>query len=88
VRRFSSIKKATSYCGLCGAENTSANIVKRIPLSKQRNKHPQLQVDIMPVFLGSGLRSFDGSSLERVRLEKINAQEVGARTSIRFRMKQ
>jgi hypothetical protein len=57
-------------------------------ISKQRNKHPQLHVDIMPVFLGSGLRSFDGSSLERVRLEKINVQEVGARTSIRFRMKQ
>jgi hypothetical protein len=54
VQRFSSIKKATSCCGLCGAENTSANTVKRIPLSKQRNKHPQLHVDIMPIFLGSG----------------------------------
>lgn len=41
VQRFSSIKKATSYCGLCGAENTSANIIKRTPLSKQRNKDPQ-----------------------------------------------
>jgi dihydrofolate reductase len=45
-------------------------------------------VDIMPVFLGIGLRSFESSSLERVRLEKINVQEVGARTSPRFRMKQ
>jgi transposase len=41
VPRFSSIKKATGYCGLCGAENTSANIIKRTPLSKQRNKHLQ-----------------------------------------------
>jgi dihydrofolate reductase len=48
----------------------------------------ELHVDIMPVFLGSGLRSFESSSLERVRLEKINVQEVGARTSLRFRMKQ
>ena len=47
----------------------------------------ELHVDIMPVFLGSGLRSFDGSGLEGVRLEKINVQEVGARTSLRFRMK-
>ncbi len=45
-------------------------------------------VGIMPVFLGIGLRSFESSSLERVRLEKINVQEVGARTSLRFRMKQ
>jgi len=48
----------------------------------------ELHVDIMPVFLGIGLRSFGSSSLERVRLEKINVQEVGARTSLRFRMKQ
>jgi transposase len=41
VQRFSSIKKAISYCGLCGAENSSANMIKRTPLSKQRNKHLQ-----------------------------------------------
>jgi transposase len=41
VQRFSSIKKAISYCGLCGAEKSSANIVQRTPLSKQRNKHLQ-----------------------------------------------
>ena len=41
VQRFSSIKKAISYCGLCGAEKRSANSVQRTPLSKQRNKHLQ-----------------------------------------------
>jgi transposase len=41
VQRFSSIKKAISYCGLCGAESSSAEFVKRTPLSKQRNKHLQ-----------------------------------------------
>ncbi len=35
------IKKAISYCGLCGAEKSSANTVQRTPLSKQRNKHLQ-----------------------------------------------
>jgi transposase len=30
-----------SYCGLCGAESSSADIIKRTPLSKQRNKHLQ-----------------------------------------------
>ena len=41
VQRFSSIKKAVSYCGLCGDEQSSANHVQRTPLSKQRNKHLQ-----------------------------------------------
>jgi len=36
VQRFSSIKKAISYCGLCGAEKSSGNTVQRTPLSKQR----------------------------------------------------
>jgi len=41
VRRISSIKKAISYCGLCGEENSSGSSVQRTPLSKQRNKHLQ-----------------------------------------------
>src|SRR3979409_1966034 len=41
VQRFSSIKKAISYCGLCGSEQSSGNTVQRTPLSKQRNKHLQ-----------------------------------------------
>jgi transposase len=41
VQRFSSIKKAISYCGLCGDEQSSANRMQRTPLSKQRNKHLQ-----------------------------------------------
>jgi transposase len=41
VQRFSSIKKAISYCGLCGDEQRSGNSVQRTPLSKQRNKHLQ-----------------------------------------------
>ena len=41
VQRFSSIKKAISYCGLCGSERSSGNTVQRTPLSKQRNKHLQ-----------------------------------------------
>ena len=41
VQRFSSIKKAVSYCGLCGAEKSSGNTTRRTPLSKQRNQHLQ-----------------------------------------------
>jgi transposase len=41
VKRFSSIKKAISYCGVCGAKEISANTFQRTPLSKLRNKHLQ-----------------------------------------------
>jgi len=41
VARFRSIRQAISYCGLCGAEKSSADKVARTPLSKQRNKHIQ-----------------------------------------------
>jgi transposase len=41
VAGFGSVKQAISYCGLCGAERSSADMVKRMPISKQRNKHLQ-----------------------------------------------
>ena len=41
VTRFHSVKQAVSYCGLCGAERSSAETIKRMPISKQRNKHLQ-----------------------------------------------
>jgi len=41
VQRFTSIKKAISYCGLCGDQRSSADHTQRMPLSKQRNKHLQ-----------------------------------------------
>jgi len=47
----------------------------------------ELRVDIMPVFLGTGRRFFDNASLERVRLEKIDALEIGARTTLTFQVK-
>ena len=39
--RFSSIKRAVSYCGLASALRESAGQQKRGPLSKQRNRHMQ-----------------------------------------------
>lgn len=39
--RFRTIKQAISYCGLCGAEKSSAGKTMRTPISKQRNKHIQ-----------------------------------------------
>jgi len=39
--RFSSIRKAVSYCGLCSAQRESAGKETRGPISKKRNKHLQ-----------------------------------------------
>ena len=41
ITRFRSVKDAISYCGLCGAEQSSAGKTQRSPISKQRNKHLQ-----------------------------------------------
>jgi dihydrofolate reductase len=47
----------------------------------------ELSVDVMPVLLGAGLRFFGSADLELVQLEKIDVRQVGARTSLRFRVK-
>lgn len=39
--RFSSIRQAVSYCGLCAAQKESAGKEFRGPISKKRNKHLQ-----------------------------------------------
>lgn len=39
--RFSGVRKAISYCGLCSAQDESAGHSRRGPLSKQRNAHLQ-----------------------------------------------
>jgi dihydrofolate reductase len=46
----------------------------------------ELHLDLMPVFLGTGRRLFDDPDLARVRLEKLAVEEVGTRTSLRFRV--
>ncbi len=39
--RFSSVRKAISYCGLCSAQKESAGKEQRGPISKKRTKHLQ-----------------------------------------------
>jgi transposase len=41
AERFHSVKQAISYCGLCSGEKTSADSSRRMPISKQRNRHLQ-----------------------------------------------
>lgn len=47
----------------------------------------ELHVDIMPVFLGDGLRPFEGIGPEHLQLERVRALELpGGRTHLRFRV--
>jgi dihydrofolate reductase len=47
----------------------------------------ELEVAVMPVLLGAGLRLFDDPGLENVELEKTGVKDLGPRTSLRFRVK-
>jgi dihydrofolate reductase len=46
----------------------------------------ELRVDVMPVLLGAGVRLFDGLYARGVSVEKLRVDEVGPRTSLRFRV--
>ena len=49
----------------------------------------ELHVDIMPVFLGGGLRAFEEMDEKQIQLERIKVMELpGGRTHFRFRIVQ
>jgi dihydrofolate reductase len=46
----------------------------------------ELRLDVMPVVFGGGLRLLENLDPERLRLEKLEVHEIGARTSLGFRI--
>ena len=46
----------------------------------------ELDIDIMPILLGGGLRLFDGIGSKPTPLERVRVFESGQRTTIRFRV--
>jgi dihydrofolate reductase len=46
----------------------------------------ELHIDVMPLFLGDGLRLFENAALDRVELETIGVETVRQRTGLRFRI--
>ena len=46
----------------------------------------ELHIDVMPLFLGDGLRLFEHAALDRIGLETIGVETVGQRTGLRFRI--
>lgn len=46
----------------------------------------ELHIDVMPLFLGDGLRLFGHGDLGRIDLETIAVESVGQRTGLRYRI--
>lgn len=72
------------------AEDRDVQVVGGVDLTRQLFRAgliDELHIDVMPVLLGTGLRLFDEESPPAV-FEKIDVQEVGARTSLRFSVTQ
>jgi dihydrofolate reductase len=46
----------------------------------------ELRIDVMPVLFGGGLRIFEHIDPELVQLEQLDVQQIGPRTSLRFRI--
>jgi dihydrofolate reductase len=81
----SAVEQATAAAG-----DKAVQVVGGVSVARQllhAGLVDELRVDVMPVLLGGGLRLLDDGDLERVQLEKIDVQEIGARTSLSFRVK-
>ena len=81
----SAIQQAKAVAGekdvnVIGAASTSQKCLKA-------GLADELHIDIMPVFLGGGLRPFEGIGEEQIQLEKIKVIELPeGRTHLRFRV--
>ena len=60
-----------------------ANVIQQL---LQAGLVDELHIDVMPLFLGDGLRLFEHVALDRVDLETIGVETVGQRTGLRFRI--
>jgi hypothetical protein len=54
VQRFYSIKKAVSYCGLCGVEKSSGNTVKRTSCCSVRTLTKSYDQCVGAILMGEG----------------------------------
>jgi len=72
------------------AGDKDANVIGAASTAKQTlaaGLADELHVDIMPVFLGGGLRAFDEIDEGQIQLERIKVMELpGGRTHLRFRI--
>jgi dihydrofolate reductase len=83
------IERAVAQAKAAAGEK-EVNIIGATSTAKQCLKAglaDELHVDIMPVFLGAGLRAFEEMDEGQVQLERIKVMELpGGRTHLRFRI--
>lgn len=81
----SAIRQAKAAAG-----NQDVNIIGATSTAQQCLKAglaDELHVDIMPLILGSGLRAFEDTGIDRIQLERIKVMEFpGGRTHLRFQI--
>ncbi|HSL45538.1 MAG TPA: dihydrofolate reductase family protein [Anaerolineales bacterium] len=81
----SAIRQARAAAG-----NKEVNVIGAASTAQQCLKAglaDELHIDIMPVFLGGGLRPFEDIDTEQVKLERLSVMELpGGRTHLRFRV--
>jgi len=72
------------------AHNREVNVFGTASIARQclqARLADELQIDIMPVFLGAGLRPFGDIGIEQLQLERIKVVEApSGRTHLRFRI--
>jgi dihydrofolate reductase len=61
------------------------NVIQQL-LQLEAGLVDELHIDIMPLFLGDGLRLFEHAALDRIGLETIGVESMGQRTGLRFRI--
>jgi dihydrofolate reductase len=61
------------------------NVIQQL-LQLEAGLVDELHIDIMPLFLGDGLRLFEHAALDHIDLETIGVETVGQRTGLRFRI--
>ena len=61
------------------------NVIQQL-LQLEAELVDELHIDVMPLFLGDGLRLFEHAALDRIDLETIGVETVGQRTGLRFRI--
>lgn len=84
-----SIEKAVELAKSVVAEDKDVVIIGGAQTAQQAIRSrviDEIDVDIMPVILGEGIRLFDGGTMDTIQLEKIQATEYRERLSVKYRV--
>jgi dihydrofolate reductase len=80
----SAVAQATAAAGDKAVQVVGgANVIQQL---LQAGMVDELHIDVLPLFLGDGLRLFEHAALDQIDLETIGVETVGQRTGLRFRI--